>query len=77
MFFRQGDVRHKVPRLEFVCVNRFASVVLREARAEIVSGTDVGLLGVAYAAKDIHVEHPPSLTSSFGGQGTARLRLPD
>jgi hypothetical protein len=64
-FILQRDIGHQVPRFEFVCVNRFAGIVLREARAQIVSGTDVRFLGVVYASKDIHVEHPPSLPSRF------------
>lgn len=59
-FIWQRDICHQAPRFEFVCVNGFAGVVLREARAEITGATDVGLLGVVYASKDIHVEHPPS-----------------
>jgi len=50
-FIWQRDIGHQVPRFEFVCVNRFARIVLREARAQIVSGTDVRLLGVDYASQ--------------------------
>jgi hypothetical protein len=33
-FIWQRDIRHQIPRFEFVCVNGFARIVLREARAQ-------------------------------------------
>jgi hypothetical protein len=70
----QRDVRHQVPRFEFVCVNGFARIVLREARAQITRAPDAGFLGVDLASEKVDVIHPPSFPSSFGGQGAARLR---
>jgi hypothetical protein len=77
MSFRQGDVRHQVPRLEFICLNGFDAIMLGEALSQIAGRADVGLAGRILASQEISVVHPPSLPSNFGGLDTARLRLPD
>ena len=77
MFFRQRNVRRQVPRFELIGVNRFSAAVFCEALPQIAGGADVGLARKILAPEDISVILPPSLPSSFGGLGTARLRLPD
>jgi hypothetical protein len=65
MFFWQRDIRHQVPRFEFVRVNRFPAVMFGEALPQIVRGTDVSLVGMCLASQEVDVVHG------------ARLRLPD
>ena len=67
MFFRQRNVRHQVPRFEFVCVGRFSDVVFGKALPQFAGAADLGLVGMGFASEDIDVEHPPSLLSVFGG----------
>ena len=65
MFFWQRDIRHQVPRFEFVRVNRFSAVMFGEALPQIVRGTNISLVGMSLASQDVDVVHG------------ARLRLPD
>jgi hypothetical protein len=75
LLLRESDVRFQFPWLELVGVNGLSRVVLCKPCAKVMGGLDVRLLGVVNASKDVHVEHPSSLPSSFGGLDTARLRL--
>jgi hypothetical protein len=47
--FRQRDIRHQVPRLEFIGVNRFSGIVVINPNSQSFCATDVGLLGLDQA----------------------------
>ena len=63
MFFRQCNVRHYGPRLEFICVDGFGSELCSARRSRRSLVTDVGLIGTALTSEDVDVKHgsPPSL----------------
>jgi hypothetical protein len=58
--FRQRDVRHQVPRFEFIGVNRFSGVVFGEALSQIARRADVSLVRVILASQEVDVIHESS-----------------
>jgi hypothetical protein len=69
LFFRQSEVRRKIPGLEFIGVDRFSGIVFGEALAKIAGRADVDLIGGIPTSQNIRVVHPPSLPARFGGRG--------
>ena len=65
MFFGQRNVHHQIPRLEFICVNRFSGVVLGETIPQIVCRPNISFIRATSASQEVDVVH-----------GEARLRLP-
>jgi hypothetical protein len=46
---REHDLRHQVPRLEFIGVNLFSGIVVINPTSPSFCATDVGLLGLDQA----------------------------
>jgi hypothetical protein len=46
---REHHLRHQVPRLEFIGVNRFSGIVVINPNSQSLCATDVGLLGLDQA----------------------------
>jgi len=59
--FGQCNVRYQVPRLEFVCVDRFPRVVFAKTGGHIMGAADVRLIMVRFAAQNVHVVHAARL----------------
>ena len=51
---RERDLRHQVPRLEFIGANRFSGIVLINPNSQSLCATEVGLLGLDQALKGIN-----------------------
>jgi hypothetical protein len=74
--FGQGNVCGQQPRLEFVRVDRFAGVVFRTTFPQVSSCTNVAMVGMIDAVKNINVipGGPPSLvTREFGNPTIAEV----